>query len=95
MKRSSLPKRQKEKWSKVMIADMMSSEESDEGDETIVVKPLQWRSSRVTEFFKNIDVLGTERKNSQALRQRKPRVISSVASQCPKPAATLPCWVFV
>ena len=49
----------------------------------------------MTEFFKNIDVLGTERKNSQALRQRKPRVISSVASQCPKPAATLPCWVFV
>ena len=50
MKRSSLPERQKEKWSKVMIADMMSSEESDEGDETIVVKPLQWRSSRVTVF---------------------------------------------
>ena len=50
MKRSSLPEQQKEKWSKVMIADMMSSEESDEGDETIVVKPLQWRSSRVTVF---------------------------------------------
>ena len=73
------------------MADTMSSEESDRADDdTIVVKPLPWRSSKVTDFFQNLDTLGSEGKTSQAKRQRRQRVISTSASQRSKP--TLPAW---
>ena len=50
--RSNLPEQHKEKWRKVLVADMMSSEESDDADDgTIIVKPLPWRSEKVTDFF--------------------------------------------
>ena len=46
LKGSTLPERQKEKWSKAIIADMMSSEGSDgDDDDSIIIKPLPWRSS--------------------------------------------------
>ena len=70
---------------------MMSSEESETADDdTIIVKPLPWRSSKVTDFFQNLDDLGSEGKISQAKRQRRQRVLSTCASQRPKPA--LPAW---
>ena len=43
IKRNTLPEHQKEKWSKAIIADMMSSEESDGDDDySIIIKPLPW-----------------------------------------------------
>ena len=46
----------KEKWMKVMTTEMMSSEDNDSEDaDTIVVKPLPWRSQRVTKFFYTLD----------------------------------------
>ena len=39
LKKCTLPERQKEKWSKVIISDVMSSEESEANDETIIIKP--------------------------------------------------------
>ena len=45
-----------EKWMKVMTTAMMSSEDSNSEDpDTVVVKPLLWRSQRVTKFFNTID----------------------------------------
>ena len=42
----------KEKWNKVLISDLMFSEESDdENGEIITVKPLVWPSERVTRFL--------------------------------------------
>ena len=39
-----------------MTTEMMSSEDSNSEDpDTIVVKPLLWRSQRVTKFFYTID----------------------------------------
>ena len=61
-----------EKWEKVFIVDMMSSEESgSEDDSDIVVKPLPWRSSRVSHFFGQMDEYTTAKKSSQAKRQTK------------------------
>ena len=48
--RSSLDEKAKEKWGKVLVSDMMSSEESD--GETIFVKELPWRSATVNRFSK-------------------------------------------
>ena len=91
LQKCSLPEQQKEKWRKIVVADMMSSEESDAAaDDTIIVKPLPWRSSKVTDFFQNLDALGSEAKTSQAKRQRRQRVLSTSASQRSKPS--LPSW---
>ena len=61
----------KDKWVKCLVSDLISSEESDEENDSIVVKPLPWRAQKVTEFFKKLDVLIDEEKTSQAKRQRK------------------------
>ena len=96
LKRSTLPERQKAKWSKVVIADMMLSEESDGvDDDSIIVKPLPWRSAKVSKFFKNLDIIGAEGKTCQAMRQRCQRVISSAPSNRPKPTVSLPDWAYI
>ena len=42
----------KEKWSKVINVDLMSSEESDtvEGDEILIHRPITWLSSTIKNF---------------------------------------------
>lgn len=40
-----------QKKEKVVVAELMSSEESDEDTDAIIVKPLPWRSERVSRFF--------------------------------------------
>ena len=95
LKKSTLPECQKEKWSKGVIADMMSSEESDgDDDNSIIVKPLPWRSSKISEFFKNLDIIGAEGKTCQAIRQRCQRFISSAPSHHPKPTASQAGWAY-
>ena len=44
------------KWSKVLIADMISSDESDAEDEkpVLIVTELQWRSEKIDKFFFHI-----------------------------------------
>ena len=75
-----------------MISDVMSSEESaTEDDEMLIVKPLPWRSERVSRFFKQLDDRIEHSKKAQAKRQRKQRVLSNSSSVCPKPSA-LPAW---
>lgn len=94
-RRCSMPETEKEKWGKVFCVDMMSSEESDtENNEIIIVKSLPWRNSKVTQFFQSIDEKGTESKTIQAKRQRKQRVIGTLASQHPKPLGNIPTWAF-
>ena len=48
----------------------MSSEESDDDKDVIVVKPLLWRAAKATETLQNLDLFGIEGKTKQA-RQRK------------------------
>ena len=87
---------EKDKWAKVLVADVMSSEESDsENEEMLVVKPLPWRSDKVTQFFQQLDEKIERSKKAQARRQRKRRVISNAFSTRPRPIATLPVWSVV
>ena len=74
----------------------MSSEESEFENDGIVVKPLPWRSNKLTEFLHNLDVINVESKTMQSKHQRKERAISSKASTRPKPtsadASKFPKW---
>ena len=80
----------REKWLKVMTAELMSSEESD-GD-TIVVHPLPWHSKYVTNMFEKIDGYCCRKKSSQAKRQMKART-SGRSSVRPQPhAPEIPDW---
>ena len=53
LKKCTIGEKEKEKWNKVMTAEMLLSEESNNGeDDVVIVQPLPWRSGRVTRFFK-------------------------------------------
>lgn len=71
--------REKNKWSKCLTMDFMSSDESD--GETIVVKTLSWRSSMVNDFFKSVDDEAYARKSEQAKRQTKKRLVGASSSR--------------
>lgn len=74
----SYDERDREKWRKVFHVNFMSSEESDSNEEeVIVVRPLSWRSNRVTTFLHSLDDKGREEKSPQARRQMKTRDSSS------------------
>ena len=58
----------KDKWVKCLVSDLISSEESDKENDSIVVKPLPWQAQKVTNFFKKLDVPIDEEKTSKAKR---------------------------
>ena len=64
--KSSIEPRTKEKWRNIMSAEIMSSEESDGDDDVIVLKPLPWRSDKVTRFFYRLDEKSFQAKSTQA-----------------------------
>lgn len=87
-----MAEKEKEKWSKIMSPDAMSSEESDpENDGIVLVKELPWRSQLVNDFFASLDEKIDESKTPQAKRQRKKRVLSVIES-CRVPVPGLPKW---
>ena len=90
-----MSEKDKEKWRKVLRADVMSSEESDGADDAVIVKPVPWWSLIVMRFFKELDQAGVESKTMQAKWQRKQRVIGSIESERPMPAVTLPSWAYM
>ena len=73
----------------MLINDCMSSEDSGD-DDTLVVRPLLWRSDLVNTFFDNLDKQNMEEKSPQARRQLKARFtgVPSSRSAC----APLPRW---
>ena len=72
---------------------MISSDESD--GEKIIVKHMPWRSTKVTEFFKQLDDEATTHKSDQAKRQTKQRVLGGQSTR-PKPkCGTIPSWAIV
>ena len=76
---------------KVFTSALHSSEESDEDGEIIIVKPLLWRSERVTEMFHQLDQKIEEGKSAQAKRQKRRRVMGVEPSARPQPPG-LPKW---
>ena len=87
--------RDREKWSKVLTIDMISSEESDGEEDTIIVHPLQWRSEKVSCFLHSLDSKANDEKSPQAKRQTKRRVESSEHSLRSLPVESLPAWAIV
>lgn len=77
LQRSSLPPQEKEKWAKVLIPDMMSSEDdnADEDEDVFVIRPLPWRSTAVDNFFKSLDAHSKGQKTKQSVRQMKSRIL--------------------
>ena len=78
------------KWSKVLNGACVSSEESGDEENTIVVRPLVWRADLVSTFFANLDAQSMEEKSSQARRQQKVRV-AGTPSERPI-CESLPSW---
>ena len=73
---------------------MMSSEESGQEDDSIVVRPLPWRANRVDNFLGQLDKRIKEHKSPQARRQTKERVVGAVSPR-PQPVGTdMPEWAF-
>ena len=85
-------------WMKVLIPEMMSSEESgnDEDDEEILkVLPLPWRARKVTKMFQQLDLESSKYKTPQSRRQRKRRVLGESSERArPDRDGNLPNWVF-
>ena len=53
---TSPPQKDIEKWGKILVAEIMSSEESEqENEEVITVKPLPWHADKVSIFFRWLD----------------------------------------
>lgn len=71
------PESEKQKWRTVLVADVMSSEDSDPESDTLVVKPLPWHSSRLDEMFLDMDRATAMRKSATALWQRRQRIVST------------------
>ncbi|XP_065892713.1 uncharacterized protein [Dysidea avara] len=66
----------RKKREKVLIPEMISSDESDhdeQGKSVFSVKELRWRSDRVNNFFVKLDDSVDKRKLDQAIRQSKAR----------------------
>ena len=65
------------------VSSFMSSEESEEED-VIEVRPLLWRSDRVTTFLHSLDDKARDKKSPQARRQMKSRQEGAPSSR-PQP----------
>ena len=100
-KTSSLTSAMKEKWSPCLTVDLMSSEESesDYDDENercgdirfgFIVRPLPWRSDRVTNFVLSLDqkFYKNQTKRSQMMMQKREK---GLPSDRPQPDS-LPDW---
>ena len=77
-KSSTMTDEQKKKWMPCLVPDMMSSEESEDGDEEqamFQVHPLLWRSDKVTVFIKKLDL---KSKNCTSQRSKRMAVKRSI-----------------
>lgn len=73
LKTSSLKDAQRDLWKKVVVKEFISSEESGEEDlengwkqQVLLVKPLPWRSAKVSRFFSQLDHKAQKNKSKQS-----------------------------
>lgn len=55
----------KEKWKECLIEELISSEDS-EDDGSFLIRPLPWRSEKVTSFFCNLDKKQDKKKSHRS-----------------------------
>lgn len=88
-------KEDKEKWLKILVPEMMSSEDSDQDDDEDdfnFVKILPWRASVVQDFLYSLDDQYYSGKSAQAKRQTKRRVASNELCSARAVPEGLPIW---
>ena len=86
-KSSTMTYEQKKKWMPCLVPDLMSSEES----EDVRVRPLFWRSEKVTAFFAKLD-----QKNRSTTSQRSKRMAAKRSRGLPSdrlPPDSLSEWM--
>ena len=89
MKNPKLPEEARQKWLKVMVNEMMSSEESGD-DDKVLVHPIPWRTEYVNKMFRSIDNYCKARKSAQAKRQMKEREYAG--QSCRVAPSGMPSW---
>lgn len=75
----------------ILTPEIISSEERDTESDSLVIKPLPWRSAKVDEMFRDLDKATVGRKSSMALRQRRSRILGDLFSTRSMPT-NLPPW---
>ena len=90
LERLPIKRESKDKWLSVLVPSFMTSEESrnkEDGQPTLYIKPLPWRSTEVTEAFKVLDSMAFELKSRRAISQMFKRSTCGTNSERPKPVA--------
>lgn len=92
-KKMSYSEADKQKWKKVLITEMISSDSSGVEDSVpvLVAKEIPWRSHKVTSFFDKLDKFHEDSKSEQAKRQTKPRIRKGRLS-CRSMPNDIPRW---
>ena len=71
----------------------MSNEESGNDDcDTIIIRPLLWRTPRVDTFFQSLDDNAKIDKSSQSLRQMKRRTLGEASQRSKPKVGDYPSW---
>ena len=83
----------RQKWKKILITDMISSDSSGVEDTipVFVAKEMPWRSRKVTNFFDKLDKFHEDSKSEQAKRQTKRRIRTGKLSTRGMPS-DVPKW---
>lgn len=92
LERLPIKRESNDKWLSVLVLSFMTSEESgseEDGQPTLYIKPLPWRSTEVTKAFKVLDSKAFELKSHRAKAQTFRRSTSSTNSERPKPGLSL------
>ena len=79
----SVKEEHKPLWMEVIVPEFMSSEDSDEenGKSALAIRPLTWRSPKVTKFFRQLDVKSNKYKSDRGRRQTIPRKVGNVSER--------------
>ena len=86
-----LSAKDKEKWERVLISDIMSSEDSCSDNDDVFIKEIPWRSQIVDTFRSKLDEKVWELKSPLAKRMRKERKVSKNVSERDIPSG-IPKW---
>ena len=86
--------KEKEKWSKIMTTELISSEESgsDAGEQVLIVHPLPWRSSKVDHMYRRLDKGALSLRSPQGRRQLKRRVAGTASTRPQTQVEGIPKW---